>query len=168
MWVDNGDSGDFNIDNIAPFIGDNKGSIEYSNYTLYDRGDYLEIQTKLPFGELTLGKKNWRIIAHDSAGNIREESVDFYVDSSTSTTPQPVTKLKDFFSDMFETKETTQDDAQQNQQPIQKIINEVVTGKSSLRRLCWLFIPLFLFLFFLLLLWRKKRKKEKEHKHKKR
>jgi hypothetical protein len=83
FWIDDpASTHDLYIDNIQPSYTTNQ-TFQFLNYTIKDDGDYLNL-TPTSYS-LNQGKNNWRVMAHDSAGNTREESVDFFLDPTTST-----------------------------------------------------------------------------------
>ncbi len=82
------------IDNIQPSVSNNNGYASYPTYSLHDDGDFLNLTANNYI--LSPNKYNYRVVAHDSAGNIREESLDFYLDPTTSQTGSstPTTTLQ--------------------------------------------------------------------------
>ena len=88
LEVDNGDTGDFSIDNI-PLTSD----LTTDRYVIdYDNG-YISVYTKSSSlwgssqndGKLKEGKRNWRVTAYDYSDNTTSTSRDLYVDFTKPT-----------------------------------------------------------------------------------
>ncbi len=147
------------IDNILPNIGDNKQYFYYTTYTLHDDGDFLNL---VPSDYILMpGKYNFRVVAHDSAGNIREESLDFFVD--TSPTTKPKTNFVSFVGNQNQNtqppQQTTTDTNTPTPQPTPH--PDVTDMKTPTEFNWWWILVLLIILFLLFLLW-KRRKKVKE------
>lgn len=93
LEVDNGDTGDFSVDNI-PISGteDNSQSrylIHYENFSDSDNtNDYVSVYTKSSSvwnsesndGKLKEGKRSWTVKAHDSSGSVRSKNRTLFID----------------------------------------------------------------------------------------
>lgn len=95
LEIDNGDTGDFTIDDIpvsrTTDYETNKYLIHYENFNDSDlTNNYISVHTKSSSdwgsgendGKLKEGKRTWKIKAVDNAGNEREESRTLFVDRS--------------------------------------------------------------------------------------
>ncbi|MBU0570410.1 hypothetical protein KKB40_06590 [Patescibacteria group bacterium] len=95
LEIDNGDSGDFTIDDIpvsrTTDYSTNKYLIHYENFDDSDSSNnYISVYTKSSSdwsssendGKLKEGKRYWKVKAVDNAGNEREESRTVFVDRS--------------------------------------------------------------------------------------
>ena len=93
--IDNGDSGDFSIDDIPTSrttdYETNKYVAHYENFSDSDStNNYISVYTKSTSdwgsdnndGKLKEGKRSWKVKARDNAGNEREESRTLFVDRS--------------------------------------------------------------------------------------
>lgn len=117
--IDNGDSGDFNIDGIpvsrTTALETEKYVISYENFSDSDNANnYISIYTKSSSswssgqndGRLKEGKRTWKVVAVDNAGNENSSSRTLFVDKHA-----PVIKLTQFnaipFSERFTTNDTT-------------------------------------------------------------
>lgn len=91
--ADNGDMGDFSVDNIAVSgTTDNSQDrylIHYDNFSDSDNtNNYVSVYTKsssvwdssMNDGKLKEGKRSWTVKAHDSAGSVRSKSRTLFVD----------------------------------------------------------------------------------------
>lgn len=117
------------IDNIQPSVSNNNGYATYPTYSLHDDGDFLNL---LPSSyKLTPGKYNYRVVAHDSAGNVREESLDFYVDPGSSSTT-PTNNFVGFVGSPTATLEQTNPETTTPSQEIQNILENINNGVSNL------------------------------------
>ena len=81
------------IDNIVPFITRHDGAVttlsfQSPTYSLYDDGEYLNLNIDKNYYPIPLGQINFRIAAFDNAGNTQEEYVDFWIEPDIPT-PTP-------------------------------------------------------------------------------
>lgn len=118
LEVDNGDSGDFSVTNIptskATDYETSKYFIRYEGFLDSDSSnDYISLYTKHSIewgqisendGKLKEGKRSWKIIAYDSAGNTTDSSRTLYVDytspslSSLAFSDSDVLGIKDGYT----------------------------------------------------------------------
>ena len=99
LEIDNGDSGDFSIDDIPTSrttdYETNKYVTRYENFSDSDNtNNYILVYTQSTSdwgsdpnsgnndGKIKEGKRSWKVIAYDNAGNTKEESRTLFVDKS--------------------------------------------------------------------------------------
>lgn len=93
LAIDNGDSGDFTIDNIpvsrTTDYDTSKYLVHYENFSDSDStNNYISVYTKSSIswgtgendGKLKEGKRSWKIVAVDNAGNTKDASRTIYAD----------------------------------------------------------------------------------------
>lgn len=96
LEADNGDTGDFTVDNIG-VSGTNDNSqdrytIHYENFSDSDNtNNYVSIYTKsssvwasnMNDGKLKEGKRSWTVKAHDSSGSVRSKTRTLFIDQTS-------------------------------------------------------------------------------------
>lgn len=155
------------IDNIVPNIGDNKQYAYYPTYTLYDDGSFFNLTPSNYL--LTPGKYNFRVVAHDSAGNVREESVDFFVDAVNN----PIgTNSQIYTNAQLDTNTQTGEPSniETNNSNILPSPTPSTTPAGTFVALAarpafdfkwrWILVLISIFFLFLFLLWKKKKKRQ--------
>lgn len=120
LTVDNGEKGDFTIDDI-PVSRDSdyetsKYVIHYENFDDADAtNNYISVYTKSSSdwgddhndGKLKEGKRTWQVTAYDTADNSRAESRTLFVDRTGSQITLTQVNAVSFSSDSFETTDAT-------------------------------------------------------------
>ncbi len=120
LEADNGESGDFTVDDIpvsrTTDYETNNYVIHYENFSDSDNtNNYISVWTKSSLlwgtdkndGKLKEGKRNWKVIAYDNAGNTKDEGRTLFVDRSGPGTT--ITQINDqqFTTNNFSTTDKT-------------------------------------------------------------
>ncbi|HUT22297.1 MAG TPA: LamG-like jellyroll fold domain-containing protein [Candidatus Bipolaricaulota bacterium] len=117
--ADNGDSGDFNLENIAGLSADysaGKYFVNYKNFNDFDStNNSISVQTRTSAdwlssendGELKEGERNWTLTSTDISGNKKNSTGTIFVDKSAPTVLVTYINGVYFSSDSFMTSDQT-------------------------------------------------------------